>query len=85
MSREDIQDLKDIVAYIARTLVDEPDAVEVTAVEEGRAIGFNVQLPSHDLGKVIGRQGRTARALRALLAVRGEQNGQRYGLEIREA
>lgn len=71
--------------HLVRLMVEDPAEVRMQEVSDGSFTRFNVLLPSHDLGKVIGRQGRTARALRALLAVRGEQNGQRYGLEISEA
>ncbi len=71
--------------HLVRLMVEEPAEVRIQEHQDGAFTRFNVRLPSRDLGKVIGRQGRTARALRALLAVRGEQNGQRYGLEIREA
>ena len=66
-------------------LVDDPDQVEVW---EGRGRGgvrFEVRVAPGDLGKVIGRQGRTARALRTLLEVRGARDGRRYGLEILES
>lgn len=66
-------------------LVDHPDEVEVWENRERRGTRFEVHVAPDDLGKVIGRQGRTARALRTLLEVRGEQDGRRYALEIRES
>ncbi len=65
-------------------LVDYPDEVEI---DEGRDRGgmcFEVHVAPEDIGKVIGRQGRTARALRTLLEVRGAYDGRRYGLDIRD-
>ena len=63
-------------------LVDYPDEVEVLEDRERRGVRFEVYVAPEDLGKVIGRQGRTARALRTLLEVRGELDGRRYALEI---
>ena len=66
-------------------LVDEPDDVRVYEDHNRGGTSFEVRVARSDLGKVIGRQGRTARALRTLLEVRGEQDGHRYGLDIRDA
>lgn len=74
------QELARLVAF----LVDEPDEVEITERPGRGATRFEVRVAPDDLGKVIGRQGRTARALRTLLEVRGTQDGRRYALEIRE-
>jgi len=82
---QDVTPLHRELIHVVRLMVEEPAEVRVEERQDGSYTRFNVCLPSRDLGKVIGRQGRTARALRALLAARGEQNGQRYGLEIREA
>ncbi len=67
---------------VVQLIVDEPDAVEIEELEEGRTIVFELQVASEDLGKVIGRQGRTARAFRSLLMARGAQDGCRYDLDI---
>lgn len=64
-------------------LVDEPDEVQVFEDPGRGGVSFEIRVARCDLGKVIGRQGRTARALRTLLEVRGEQDGHRYGLDIR--
>ncbi len=65
-------------------LVDTPGAIHVTA-RPGRAVTvFEVRADPDDLGQLIGRQGRTARALRTMLDIRGSRDGRRYGLEIRE-
>ncbi len=69
---------------LVRTLVDYPDEVEVWEVPEGRTVRLELAVDPEDLGKVIGRLGRTARALRSLLDVRGEQDGARYELKILE-
>jgi len=64
-----------LVTYIARSLVDNPDAVHVTMSEEDDTITIGLAVAKEDLGKVIGKQGRTARAMRSLLAYcrEGEQ------------
>jgi len=69
---------------LVRTMVDYPDEVEVWEVPDSRNVRLELAVDPEDLGKVIGRQGRTARALRALLDVRGEQDGARYELKILE-
>lgn len=66
-------------------LVDDRDEVQVREHRQGRATSFRVRVADSDLGKLIGRQGRTARALRSLLAVRGSLDRRRYNLEIRES
>lgn len=66
-------------------LVDEPDDVEVYEGRDRGGVRFEVRVAPDDLGKVIGRQGRTARALRTLLDVRGAEDGYRYALEIRDS
>ncbi len=65
-------------------LVDSPGEVRVAARRDRAVTVFEVRVDPDDLGQLIGRQGRTARALRTLLDVRGSRDGRRYGLEIRE-
>ena len=79
-----MQDLKDLVAYIARALVDDPDSVEVSAVEEDRAIVLELSVAEDDLGKVIGREGRTARALRTVVSAASTRFDKRVVLDILE-
>jgi len=67
---------------VVQLIVDEPEAVEVDEYPEERTTVLELQVAPDDLGKVIGRQGRTARAFRSLLMVRGVQDGRRYELEI---
>lgn len=69
---------------VVRLLVDYPDEVEAWEVGEGRDITLELAVDPDDLGKVIGRQGRTARSLRALLDARGRREGARYELQILE-
>ncbi len=70
---------------IISLLVDTPDAVHVDARRQRSTTVFRARVDDDDLGQLIGRQGRTARALRALLDARGSRDGCRYGLEIRES
>jgi uncharacterized protein len=77
-------ELTELIAFIARALVDEPDAVKVEAVESDRALVLELTVAPDDLGKVIGRDGRTARAMRTLLAATSARQRQRAMLEILE-
>jgi len=74
--------MKELVEFIARSLVDEPDQVGVTEIDRDRSTVLELRVAPGDLGKVIGRQGRTARAIRTILAVTGARSGRRYSLDI---
>jgi hypothetical protein len=74
----------EIVEYLARRLVDEPEAVRVEEVEREGAIVIQLYVAKDDIGKVIGRQGRIARALRTIVRASGAQRDQRVLLEIVE-
>ncbi len=76
--------MKELVAYIARSLVDEPDAVTVEVVDEDSAVVFELTVAQGDLGKVIGKEGRTARAIRTLLSASSAKLRKRAILEILE-
>jgi hypothetical protein len=76
--------LKGLIEEIARTLVDSPDEVQVTEVQGEQTTVLELRVASDDLGKVIGKQGRTARAMRTLLAAAGTKNQKRAVLEILE-
>ena len=71
-----------LLDYLARRLVDEPDAVRVEEVEEDGALVLRLHVAPDDIGKVIGRQGRIARALRTLVRAGGAHEGRRIVLEI---
>ena len=77
-------DLKGLIEIVARALADEPDAVSVRESERRGAIVYELQVASGDLGRVIGRQGRTAAALRLLLASAAELDNKRATLDIRD-
>jgi uncharacterized protein len=79
-----VPELVDDFKELVRLLVDKPDEVEVTEVPGRRATVLELHVAPDDLGKVIGRQGRTARALRTLLETREDRRGVRHELEILE-
>jgi uncharacterized protein len=74
----------EIVEYLARRLVDEPEAVSVEEVERDGAIVLQLHVAKDDVGKVIGRQGRIARALRTVVRASAARREQRVLLEIVE-
>lgn len=77
--------VKDIVEVIATALVDHPDLVEVTESERRDGPHVEVRTAEGDLGKMIGRQGRTATAIRALAGVAAETEGQRATVDFLDA
>ncbi|HLC40716.1 MAG TPA: KH domain-containing protein [Methylomirabilota bacterium] len=76
--------LKELVEYIAKALVDEPDQVSVTEVEGERITIIELRVAQTDLGKVIGKQGRTARSIRTILNATATKLRKRAVLEILE-
>jgi predicted RNA-binding protein YlqC (UPF0109 family) len=76
--------VKDVLEYVARALVDDPDAVEVTAVEGERALILQLRVAPDDMGKVIGKRGRMARAIRSLIRATGARQGKSALVEIVE-
>ena len=76
--------MKALIENIARGLVDDPDAVKVREVEGDQATVLELTVAAPDLGKVIGRQGRTVRAMRTLLGAASIRAGRRTMLEIME-
>jgi predicted RNA-binding protein YlqC (UPF0109 family) len=74
----------ELLEYLARQLVDEPDAVRVETAEEDDAVVLRLHVARDDVGKVIGRQGRLARALRGIVRASASRPHQRVLLEIVE-
>ena len=74
--------MRDLVEYVARSLVTQPELVRVTEVEDNGVLVIQLQVAPEDMGKVIGRQGRIANALRSLLKVASMRQGRRCVLEI---
>jgi predicted RNA-binding protein YlqC (UPF0109 family) len=76
--------VKDVLEYIAREIVEHPDAVEVTAMERERSVQLQLRVDPEDMGKVIGKGGRTARALRTVMKAAGTRAGISTMVEIVE-
>jgi predicted RNA-binding protein YlqC (UPF0109 family) len=76
--------MKELVELIARALVDTPDKVKVKEIESAQATVLELRVADGDLGKVIGKQGRTARAIRTILNASGTKLKKRFVLEILE-
>ena len=74
--------MKELVEAIAKALVDNPDQVQVRAIEGEQVTVFELRVHPSDLGKVIGRQGRTAESIRTILGAAGRKLGKRVTLEI---
>jgi predicted RNA-binding protein YlqC (UPF0109 family) len=77
-------DMRALVEQIARALVDEPDQVIVQAVDGEQTTVLELRVSPNDLGKVIGKQGRTARSIRTILGAAGMKLRKRFTLEILE-
>ena len=76
--------MKDLIKYIAQALVDHPEEVTVTEIEGNQTSVLELKVAKDDLGKVIGKQGRTARAMRTLLSAASAKVRKRTVLEIIE-
>jgi predicted RNA-binding protein YlqC (UPF0109 family) len=76
--------MKEMIKYIAQALVDNPELVEVTEVEGNQTSVLELKVAKEDLGKVIGKQGRTARAMRTILSAASAKLKKRSVLEIIE-
>jgi predicted RNA-binding protein YlqC (UPF0109 family) len=74
--------VKPLIEFLAKSLVDTPGEVSVHSIERGDATVLELEVAQPDLGKVIGRQGRTARAIRTLLSAAGQKQRRRYILDI---
>jgi len=77
-----MSDVRERLLETIRLMVDEPDQVEIDEVDDGSLVTFRLRVAEADLGKVIGRQGRTARAIRTLLAAREAVADEAYDFEI---
>jgi len=76
--------MKDLIKYIAQALVDHPEAVQVSEVSGAQTSVIELKVAKDDLGKVIGKQGRTARAIRTILGAASAKIKKRSVLEIME-
>ena len=76
--------MKELIEYIAKALVDSPDAVRVNEIEGEKTSVIELSVAKEDLGKVIGKQGRTARSIRTILSAASAKSNKRAVLEILE-
>jgi len=79
-----MMEMKELIEYIAKVLVDNPDEVRVTELEGKQTSVIELRVAKEDLGKVIGKQGRTARAMRTILGAASTKLKKRSVLEILE-
>jgi predicted RNA-binding protein YlqC (UPF0109 family) len=76
--------MKDLLIQIAKSLVDNPEQVKVTEIEGGQTVVLELRVDKSDMGKIIGKQGRTAHAIRTVLNAASGKTRKRYILEIVE-
>ncbi len=74
--------MKELVEYIAKSLVSDPSAVSVTEITRKTLVIIELRVAQDDMGRVIGREGRVANAIRSLLRVSAAKQGKRVSLEI---
>ncbi|MGZ5431652.1 MAG: KH domain-containing protein [Thermoanaerobaculia bacterium] len=74
--------MRELIEFLAKSLVDNPDEVSVHSHDRDQQTVFELEVAPADLGKVIGRQGRTARAMRTVLNAAGQKTRRRYSLDI---
>jgi len=74
--------MKELIDYIAKSLVDDPSRVEVAEIRRAGSVILKLQVAQEDKGRVIGRNGRVANAMRSLLRVMGARQGKRINLDI---
>jgi len=76
--------MRDFIEYIAKQLVDKPDAVQISEEENDNKIVFKIRVDQTDVGKIIGKQGRTAQSIRVLLSAVAAKHGKRAILEVED-
>lgn len=74
--------MKDLVEYIARSLVDSPEEVRITEIEGERSVVLELRVAPEDMGKVIGKQGKIAKSMRTLTKAAAAKEGKRVAVEI---
>ena len=74
--------MKELLLYIARSLVEHPDQVTVTEVPNGEELTLEMRVAPEDMGKVIGRQGRIAKEIRTLIRSYAQRTGQKVSVDI---
>jgi len=76
--------MKEAVEKIITALVSEPDAVEVDEIADGKNVRIEVRVADSDMGRIIGREGRTVKAIRSILFAAGQKHGKRFHLDLVE-
>lgn len=76
--------MKDLISFIATSLVDDPTQVQVTQMQRGGTVNLHLHVAKEDMGRVIGRSGKVANAMRLLLRVAAAQEGKRVTLDVEE-
>lgn len=79
-----MQQLVDLVRFLTKSFVDEPDQVEVTGTEDDSRVDLEISVAQDDIGKVIGRQGRTIRAIRTVAKAASVKVGKRVSVEVQD-
>ncbi len=74
--------MKELVEFIARSLVDEPDAVRVQEIESDQLTTYEIEVAPDDVGKLIGRQGRIVKAVRSVVRASAARRGMRVAVEV---
>lgn len=76
--------MKEAVEKIIKAIVAQPDAVEVFEIADGKNVKIEVRVADGDMGKIIGREGRTVKAIRSILFFAGQKQGKRFQLDLVE-
>lgn len=79
-----MQQLEDLVRFLTKSLVDDPDSVEVSGTEEDTRVDLEIRVAQEDIGKVIGRQGRTIKAIRTVAKAASVKVGKRVSVEVQD-
>ncbi len=79
-----VQEMKELIEAIVKPLVDSPDEIEITEIESDNQITYRLYIDKQDIGKVIGKQGRIAKAIRTVVYAAGSNSSKRIQLEIND-
>jgi len=74
--------MKELASYLAKNLVDVPDQVDVSASEDGRSVRLNVRVADDDKGKIIGKQGKVIKAIRAVVGIAATKSDRKVVLDL---
>ncbi len=76
--------MKELVTYLVNSLIEDGENVEITEVERGSFVELTITVPQGDMGKIIGKQGRIAKAIRAVVKAASQKTGKKCNVEICE-